>query len=160
MGDDVNCARMLGVEGQRAPRHLFGAAVLAILFQAESIERKNARIARSRRIPFGQNLGDAISQHAPLAKTEVKGMRGGERDEVQGPVNEDGAIKFGCKSLVAVEPSTRRECVTTRGVVPIRTLRLNCGQAVGKLGSRGMIVGLYDERGAQAMAEDELGIVS
>src|SRR5215470_6008956 len=73
VGDDMNCAGMMGVEGQGATRHLFGAAILAILFEAESVQRKDAGVARSRRIPLRKHLGDAISKHAPLASPEIKG---------------------------------------------------------------------------------------
>src|SRR5215475_1696437 len=67
MSDDMNCAGMMGIEGQRTTRHLFGAAILAILFEAESVQRKDAGVAWGRRIPLGKHLGDAISKHAPLA---------------------------------------------------------------------------------------------
>jgi hypothetical protein len=113
MGDDVNCAGMLGVKGQRTTRHFFGATVLAILFEPESIQRKNACIVRSRRIPFRQHLGDAISKHAPPAKTEVEGMCNGKRENVAWPVDKDCAVTFGRESLVAIEPCARCGRVTT-----------------------------------------------
>jgi hypothetical protein len=138
---------------------LFRAAILAILFEAESVERKNTRIARSRRIPFGQHLGDAISKHAPLAKAEVKGMRNGKREKVAWPVDENCAIAFGRESLVAVEPCTCCGRVTTCRLVHVRTLRFNGGYARNNLGSPGVTIGANDECGTQAVAEDELGIV-
>jgi hypothetical protein len=104
-------------------------------------------------------LGDAISKHAPLAKTEVKGMRNSKRENVEWPVDEDCAITFSRKSLITVEPRTCRRRVTTCRVVHVWTLRFNGGHAGNKLGSRSMIIGSYDESGTQAMAEDELGIV-
>ena len=75
MGDDVNGARMPGVEGKRATRHLFGTTILTVLLKAESVHRKDARVAGHRGLPFGQHLGDTIPQHAPPAEAEVERMR-------------------------------------------------------------------------------------
>jgi hypothetical protein len=35
MGDDVNGARMSGVEGERATRYLFGTTILAVLLEGD-----------------------------------------------------------------------------------------------------------------------------
>ena len=114
MGDDVNGAWMAGVDVERATRYLFSAAILAVLLEAESVHRKHACVAGNPGVPFGQHLGDAIPQHAPLAEAEVECMRDHERENVAWPVAYDGAITFDRESLVAVEPSTRRRRVTTR----------------------------------------------
>ncbi len=40
MRDDVNGARMPGVESERTTRHLFCATILAVLLKAERVHRK------------------------------------------------------------------------------------------------------------------------
>jgi hypothetical protein len=159
MSDDMNGAWMSWVEGERATRYLFGTAILTVLFEAECVHRKDACVAGNRGVPLGQHLGDTISQHAPLAKTKVQGMRGHEREDIARPVDEDCAVPFDRESLIAVEPSTRRGRVTTCGVVHVCALRFDGGHACNKSRSRSVIAGAHDQCGAQAMAEDELGVV-
>jgi hypothetical protein len=86
-------------------------------------------------------------------------MRNGKRENVARPILEDCAITFGRESRVAVEPCARRGRVTTCRVIDFRTLRFNGGHACNKLGSRGTVIGADDECGAQAVPEDELGIL-
>src|SRR5262249_32336096 len=87
MGDDVNSSWMSGVECQRATRYLFGAVILAVLLETESIHRKHACVAGKISLPFGQHLGDTITQHTPLAKPEIKGMRSDKRENFARPVD-------------------------------------------------------------------------
>src|SRR5262249_39342193 len=94
MGDDMNSSWMSGIERQRATRYFFGAAILAVLLEAESVHSKHACVAGKRRLPFGQHLGDAITQHAPLAEPEVERMRSDKRKNVARPVDDYGAITF------------------------------------------------------------------
>src|SRR6266700_246622 len=71
MDDDVNGARMLGVDGERATPSFLGATVLTIFLEAERVHRKDARVVGRRGLPFWQNPGDTIAQHAPVAEAEV-----------------------------------------------------------------------------------------
>ena len=159
MGDDVNGARMSGIEGERAPRHLFGTTILAVLLEGERVHRKDARVAGHCGVPFRQHLGDTIAHHASPAEAEVECMRDHERENVARPVDDDGAVTFERKSRVALEPSTRRGRVTACGVVDVWARRLDGGHARSKRGSRGGVIGTHDDRGAQTMAEDALGVV-
>src|SRR5262249_27877820 len=74
MGDDMNSAGVARVQGERAPCHLFGATILTVLLETESIHRKNTCVAGKRFVPFGHDLGNAISQHTPLTEAEIKCM--------------------------------------------------------------------------------------
>ena len=98
MGDDVNGARMSGIEGERATRYLFGTTILAVLLEAERVHRKDARVAGHRGLPFGQHLGDTIPHHAPLAEAKVERMCDHERENVARPVDHDGTVTFDRKS--------------------------------------------------------------
>jgi hypothetical protein len=82
MSDGVDGPRVSWVKRERTPCHLFGATVLTILFKAESVHRKNARVAVEGLVPFRNHLGDAISQHASLAEAEIKCMRSRKRENV------------------------------------------------------------------------------
>ena len=77
--DDVNGARMAGVDGERASRGLFGTTILAVLLQGERVHRQDARITGRRSLPCRQHLRDAIAHRAPPAEPEVERMRDHER---------------------------------------------------------------------------------
>jgi len=149
---------MSGVECYRATRYLFSTAILAILFETESVHRKHACVAGKRSLPFGQHLGDAIAEHAPLAEPEVKRMRNDKRENIARPVDYDGTVTFNRENLIAVKPSTRRGRVTTRGIADVWANRFEGGHACSKLRSCGNIVGAHNDGGAQTMSEDKLGI--
>src|SRR5262245_15751488 len=116
---------MPGIDGERAPRQLFGPAILAILLEAERVHREHALIAGHRWVPCGQRLCRAVPQHPALPKAEVKRMRGGEREHVVWPVDDDGAVAFGSERRIAVEPGARRVGVAVRGIVRVRASSLD-----------------------------------
>ena len=58
MGDDVNGARMAGIEEERATRYLFGTTTLTVLLERECVHRKDARVAGHGGFPFGQHVGE------------------------------------------------------------------------------------------------------
>ena len=160
VGDDMNGARVSSVQDERTTCHLFGATVMAVLFEAESIHRKDTCVVGNRFGPLRQHLGDAISQHAPLTEAEIKCMCNRKRENVAWSVDQDCTITFNCESLIAFEPSTCRGRVTTCGVVYVRTVCFNGGYARNKLRSRGIVVATYDYCRTQAMGENELRIIS
>ncbi len=159
MGDNVNGARMSGVEGKCAPRCLFGATILTVLLEAERVHGKHAGVAGHRRLPLRQHLCDAIAEHTPPAEAEIERMRDHQRENVTRPVDDDGAVTFKRKHRIAVEPGARRGRVTIRAVVRVWTRRLDGGDAHSKRRSRGGLVGTDNERGAQTMAEHPFGVV-
>ena len=65
MHDDMHGSGMPRVDLQCASRHFLSAAILTVLLEAESIHCQNAGITGHRRMPFRQDLSNAISQHAP-----------------------------------------------------------------------------------------------
>src|SRR5215472_5538872 len=125
MGYDMNGARMPRIERQRAARDLFGAAVLTVFFEAESVHRKNACVAGSRAVPRRQHVGDAIAQHGTLTEAEVERVGDRKRDNVAWPLDRERAVTLECESLIALQPSTGGGSVTTRGFV---------GPPAGRLG--------------------------
>ena len=153
MGDNVNGAGMTRIECQRAPRDFFGAAVLSVFFQGKSVHRQDARISRHLSRPVRQHHRDPIAHHAPSAKVEVERVRDRKRQNVMGPVGEDGAIKCGCTRRIAVKPSARGQCMTTRGMAGVRTRCLDRRNAGAKRRPRGGAFGAHDECCAQTMTE-------
>src|SRR6516165_2253541 len=89
MGKHMNGAWMRWLEGQRTTCYLFSAAVLAVLFEAESVHRKNACVAGDGVPPCRHHLGNAVSQHAPLAEPEVERVRNCEGENIARPVDQD-----------------------------------------------------------------------
>ena len=133
MRDDMNGAEMSRIDRERASRHLFSAAILPILFEAESIHRKNACVAGNSSVPFVQHLCDAISQHTPLAEAEVERMSDDKRENIAWTVDKDGAVTFDRKVLIAVKPSARCGRVAARRIVGVRAKRFDCGYTFHKL---------------------------
>jgi hypothetical protein len=159
MGDDVNRARMSGIERERAARHPFGAMILAVLLEAERIHRKDAGVAGLGGLPLGQHADDTLPHHAPLAEAEVERVCDDECQNVVRPVDDDGAVAFGRERLIAREPGPRGGRVTVRWRALLRVRRFDGGHARGQHGPRCVVVGTHDERGAQTVAEHALGIV-
>jgi hypothetical protein len=118
----MNGSGMPRIEGKCAPCRLLSAPILAILFEPEGVHRKNAWVTKNRAFPFRHHLGDAISQHAPLAKAKIERMRNHKRENIARPIDQDGAITLDCESLVAVKPSTCRRRVTARRVACVWAL--------------------------------------
>ncbi len=102
MGDDVNGARMSGVERERAARHLFSTTILAVLLEGEPVHRKDARVAGRCSLPFGHHLGDTIPHRAPPAEAEVERMRDHKRQDIARPVDDDGAVTFDRENRIAL----------------------------------------------------------
>ena len=132
MCNDMNGARMSWVDGERAASRSFGTTVLAVLLKAEGVHRKDTRVAGRRGLPFGQNLGHTFAQHVPPAEAEVERMCDLERENIAWPVDHDGAVTLDRKGGTAFEPSTRRGCVTARGIVHVRARRLDGGNTRSK----------------------------
>ena len=151
VGEDVDGAGMPGIDGERAPRQLFGLAILAVLLETERVHREHARVARHRGVPCGQRLRGAVPQHAALPEAKVERMGGREREHVVRPVNDDGAIAFGRERRVAVEPSARRVGVAARRIVRVRAISLDRSEARGEPRASGRGVGAHDGSGAQAV---------
>jgi hypothetical protein len=158
MGNDMNGAWISGLEGECAARYLFGTTMLTGFLESECVHHKDARVAGHHGFPLGQHLGEAIPHHAPPAKAKVEFMRDYKREYIPRPVDNDGAVPFDRKSRIALEPSPRRGCVTTGGVIRIWAGHLDSGQARCKRGSRGLVVRANDERGAQTMGEYAAGV--
>jgi hypothetical protein len=108
-----------GIEDERATRYLFGTTILAVLLEGECVHRKDARVAWQSGMPFGQHVGETHSHHAPLAEVKVERMCDHERENVARPVGHDDTVTFDRKSWVALEPSARCTCVTSRRIVHV-----------------------------------------
>jgi len=156
---DVHGTRVGGLQVERSTRHAFGASIVTVLLEAESVHGKNARIAGCGRLPCGQHPSDPIAQHLPAAKSKVECMRDDKRDDVARAVGDDGAIAIERERGIALKPGARRRRVATRRMVRVRTGRLDDRYAGGKRGSCGNIVSKHNERGAQTMAEQALRVV-
>src|SRR5437660_1254902 len=137
MDDDMNGARMSGVEGERATRGLLGLTVLTVFLEPECIHRKDARVAGRRGFPSRQYPGDTIAQHALVTEAEVQRMCNHERENVAWPVDQDGAVTLDRESRIPVEPSSSRRCVTTSRTRLLRGRRLDGRYALCERGSRG-----------------------
>jgi hypothetical protein len=159
MGDDVNGAWMSGIEDERATRYLFGTTILTLLLERESIHRKDARVAGHCGFPFRQYMSETDPHHAPLAEVKVERMCDHERENVARPVANDGAVTFDRESWVALEPSARCTCVTSRRTVHVGARSLDGSHAASEGGSRSGGVSAHDQRGTQTMAENGAGIV-
>src|SRR5690349_6726541 len=129
MRDDMNSAWKPWVEGERTARHSLGTTILTIFLEAECEHREDARIARHRGLPCGQNARDTNAQHAPMAEAEVERMGDRESEGIVRPFDQDGAVAFGRKSHVAVEPGARRRCMTACEDPGVRARRLDGGEA-------------------------------
>src|SRR5262245_25737999 len=86
-------------------------------------------------------------------------MRCHQRKNVARPVQEDVAVTFGRKALIAVEPSTRRARVIKRGVVDAQARRFDRDYARSKRRSRSIFVSAHNERSTQTMAEDKVWVI-
>jgi hypothetical protein len=111
-------------------------------------------------MPFRQDLRDTIPQHAPQTEAEVERVRRGERNNVAGKIDNDGAVPFDCSSLIAIKPGARREGVATHVMVDQWTNRFDCPDALQELGAGGRIVATHYDCGAQTVPKDGLRILS
>ena len=106
VSDDMDGARMAGVEGERPTRRLFGLSILAVLLEAEGVHRKQARVVARFGVPIRKDLCDPVPQHASPAKAEVERVGERERDDVARPIDDDRPIAF--ERERGVRPQARR----------------------------------------------------
>jgi hypothetical protein len=86
-------------------------------------------------------------------------VRHRKRQNVLRPNGQDDAVKCDCIRRIAVEPSARGHCMTTRGIAGVWTCCLNRGNARAKRRPRASAFGAHDECGAQTMTEHAAGVV-
>jgi hypothetical protein len=110
-------------------------------------------------MPFRQHLGNAVSQHASQAEPEVERMRNGERENVAWKVDNDRPVTLQRKGVIAAEPGTRRQGVTTRLCIGFPTHRLDCAYAFRKPGQARSIVATHDDSHPKAISEDRFGMI-
>ena len=146
-------------ERQRAPRHPFGACILAIFLEAEGVHGKHARVAGCGCRPLRQDLGDPVPQHQPMTETEVERMRERKCEDVARPVDGEGTVLLERQGRIALEPGPRRRRMATRGIVRVGTRRLDDAHARRQRGSRADVVSKHNECHAQAMGKHVLRII-
>ena len=159
VGDDVNGAWVSWVNSQGAARHFLSATVLTIFLKAKGVHRKHTRVMRRRVIPVGEEPGDTVAQHSPVAQAEIKRMGDHEGENVPRPIDQDGAIALGGDSRIAFQPGLCRRGMTMRRIPWFRAFRQE-SYAPSQRPSRSDIVGAHDQCNSQAMTEYILGVVS
>jgi hypothetical protein len=135
----------------RPPEHV-------VLFQPEGLHAENVAIAGYGRVPLGQDARRAVAQQGGVADEEIDLMGDLKRQEVARVVQQHLSIKVARAVEVAVRPRSGGRDVAALPVVGGGHKPFGRLDAAAQFRLRRLFGRHQHERGAQAMAHDEIGV--